>query len=226
VSRRGRAGMPQPGRPQDAPDERDVHAEAPVHGRAVRAQVDAVRDGRPRRVLGVAVKACLHPVTRVGGRGGRLSVWCTAVGACGVREAHLVLQAPARLLEKLLNLHLGRLAVHGERSHAAPWARTLGSLSAPPRVQGVAAHTRLRRSCEHKATAPTPTALASRQRLLSPGARPALPRTCTRPRPAANARTGPLRTPRARLPTTSVGSRENASATVRSRSSRHTVTGE
>lgn len=42
------------------PDEGDVNAEATVDGRAVDAEEDAVGDGGPGRVLGVAVEAHLQ----------------------------------------------------------------------------------------------------------------------------------------------------------------------
>lgn len=47
------------------PDEGDMDAEAAVHRRAVDAEEDAVGDGRPRRVLGVAIEAHLHARTTI-----------------------------------------------------------------------------------------------------------------------------------------------------------------
>jgi hypothetical protein len=47
------------------PDEGDVDAEAAVRRRAVDAEEDAVGDGRPRRVLGVAIEAHLHACTAI-----------------------------------------------------------------------------------------------------------------------------------------------------------------
>lgn len=46
------------------PDERDVDAEAAVDGGAVDAEEDAVGDGGPGWVLGVAVEAHLQTDTR------------------------------------------------------------------------------------------------------------------------------------------------------------------
>lgn len=86
--------------------------------------------------------ACTWLHVSAGGKDVRCVCSVTRGGWSIVWAAHLVLQAPARLLKKLLNLCLGRLAVHGEHSHFAPWggAHTveLRSLSEPVRILDVA----------------------------------------------------------------------------------------